>query len=150
MFSEEHITAIVSALFGGGALSGVGGWLLRGRHTNRDERRTAVHSNELAALLEVALRKSPTLKSINEKLNRDCENIHDMQLEQLRQTLFRHPFDQNSHKDAIKAGEKYARLGGNSTGHTRLQKLAEDYERRIEYNDWDYTPGHHPGEGGKS
>ena len=138
MFSEEHITAIVSALFGGGALSGVGGWLLHGWHTRRDERRTVVHSNELAAILEVALQKSPTLKSINEKLNRDYENIQDMQLEQLRQTLFRHPFDQNSHKDAITAGEKYVRLGGNSTGHTRLQKLSEDYERRIETNDWTY------------
>lgn len=138
MFSEEHITAIVSALFGGGALSGVGGWLLRGWHTRRNDKHTLVHSNELAAILEVALQKSPTLKSINEKLNRDYENIHDMQLEQLRQTLFRHPFDQNSHKDAIKAGEKYVRLGGNSTGHTRLQKLDEDYERRIETNDWNY------------
>ena len=30
-------------------------------------------------------------------------------------------------------------MGGNGTGHIRLEQLEDDYRRRLEADDWDYT-----------
>ena len=38
--------------------------------------------------------------------------------------------------------------GFGGVGHIRLNQVREDYAKRLEYDDWDYTPGHHPGKGG--
>ena len=37
-------------------------------------------------------------------------------------------------------GKQYIDDGGNGPGHIRYEQLVDDYRRRMEENDWDYSP----------
>lgn len=135
MLSDDSIVAIVTAVIGSGGFGGLTGWFTQ--HLAR--RKNALTRNDL--------------KPIEDKLDRDYEHMHmidgqmeqlsgsfyDFRITQLRQCLFAHPFDQNSHQSAIESGEMYIKLGGNGVGHKRLAQLVDNYEHRVETDDWDYT-----------
>lgn len=144
--SEASIVAIVAAVLGSGGLWAFVQWLL-GR---RDR---MVRKDELARCVEQALAGSPTIEGINRKLDRDLDRFDedgrrlDAQDEQLRairlivlrQCLFASPRDRNAHESALEYGAEYMRLGGNGPGHIRYEQLQDDYRRRLESDDWDYT-----------
>ena len=102
------------------------------------------------------------LKTIEDKLDTDYDhltdidghletldqNMNEIMLINLRQCIFANPRDRNAQESILQSGEQYLKLGGNGVGHIRLNQVREDYAKRLEYDDWDYTPGHHPGEGG--
>ena len=107
---------------------------------------------------------SDDLKPIEDKLDKDYnhftdidehletvdQNMTEIMLINLRQCIFANPHDRNAQESILQSGEQYLKLGGNGVGHIRLNQVREDYAKRLEYDDWDYTPGHHPGEGGES
>jgi hypothetical protein len=113
-------------------------WLARGH--------AVVRKADIGVELEKALAASPTIKVMGEKLNRDYAHmehidreLREFRLTQLRQCLFAHPYDQNSHQSAIESGEAYIALGGNGVGHKRLAQLEDNYAQRVAADDWDYT-----------
>jgi hypothetical protein len=135
VFSEDSIVAIVTAIIGSGGLGGFTGWLTQ--HLSR--RRSAVTRDDLLPL--------------EEKLDRDYrhfseldEQVKDIRLIVLRQSLFGQPRDQNEYKSAIDNGEAYLRYGGNGTGHIRLDQLKREYEIRERIGDW--NPDHDVMKGG--
>lgn len=142
----ELIIAIVTSVIGSGGLWAFLQWWM-------DRRRQTVRRDELAEVVEQALAGSPTIRDINAKLDRDFERMqkqdewnhrHDEEMRQnrlvsLRQCLFAHPRDRNAHESALESGREYVRLGGNGSGHIRLEQLEDDYRRRLESNDWDYS-----------
>ena len=144
--SETAITAIVVAVLGSGGLWAFVQWLI-------ERRRQSVRRDELAEVVERALADSPTIRDITAKLDRDWERMneqdawnrkHDEEMRQnrlvsLRQCLFAHPRDRNAHESALESGREYVRLGGNGSGHIRLEQLEDDYRRRLESGDWDYS-----------
>lgn len=128
MLHEESVVTLLSAILGSSALGGIGGWM----------------AQKLKRYQHMVT--SDDLKPIEEKLDRDYEHMNridrgllEFRLTQLRQCLFAHPFDQNSHQSAIESGEMYIKLGGNGVGHKRLAQLVDNYEHRVETDDWDYT-----------
>lgn len=137
---------IVVAVLGSQGLWAVAQWWL-------ERRRKTVRRDELAEVVERALGESPTIRDINAKLDRDWERMgrqdewnhrHDEEMRQnrlvsLRQCLFAHPRDRNAHESALESGREYIALGGNGSGHIRLEQLEDDYRRRLETGDWDYT-----------
>ena len=142
----ELIIAIVTSVIGSGGLwAFLQCWL--------DRRRQTVRRDELAEVVERALADSPTIRDINAKLDRDFARMerqdewnarHDEEMRQnrlvsLRQCLFAHPRDRNAHESALESGREYVRLGGNGSGHIRLEQLEDDYRRRLESGDWDYS-----------
>lgn len=142
----EIIIAIVTSVIGSGGLWAFLQWWM-------DRRRQTVRRDELAEVVEQALAGSPTIRDINAKLDRDFERMqkqdewnarHDEEMRQnrlvsLRQCLFAHPRDRNAHESALESGREYVRLGGNGSGHIRLEQLEDDYRRRLETGDWDYS-----------
>lgn len=142
----ELIIAIVTSVIGSGGLWAFLQWWM-------DRRRQTVRRDELAEVVEQALADSPTIRDINAKLDRDFDRMqkqdewnhrHDLEQRQnrlvsLRQCLFAHPRDRNAHESALESGREYVRLGGNGSGHIRLEQLEDDYRRRLESNDWDYS-----------
>ena len=142
----EIIIAVVTSVLGSGGLWAFLQWLM-------DRRRQTVRRDELAEVVEQALADSPTIRDINAKLDRDFERMqqqdewnrrHDEEMRQnrlvsLRQCLFAHPRDRNAHESALESGREYVRLGGNGSGHIRLEQLEDDYRRRLETGDWDYS-----------
>lgn len=137
---------IVVAVLGSQGLWAVAQWWL-------ERRRKTVRRDELAEVVERALGESPTIRDINAKLDRDWERMgrqdewnhrHDEEMRQnrlvsLRQCLFAHPRDRNAHESALESGREYIAMGGNGTGHIRLEQLEDDYRRRLENDDWDYS-----------
>lgn len=146
--SETAIVALVAAILGGGGLLTFIQWFV-------DRRRSSVRRDELAGCIEKALSESATIKEINGKLDRDYdrfgrdaerldaqdEQLRAIRLIVLRQCLFASPRDRNSHESALEYGAEYVRLGGNGPGHIRYEQLKDDYRRRLETDDWDYSPG---------
>lgn len=144
--SEESIVMIIVAVLGSQGVWAVVQWFL-------DKRRKTVRRDELAEVVERALGESPTIRDINAKLDRDFARMerqdewnhrHDEEMRQnrlvsLRQCLFAHPRDRNAHESALESGREYIQLGGNGSGHIRLEQLEDDYRRRLESGDWDYT-----------
>lgn len=142
----EMIVAIVTSVIGSGGLWAFLQWWL-------DRRRQTVRRDELAEVVEQALAGSPTIRDINAKLDRDFERMqrqdewnrrHDEEMRQnrlvsLRQCLFAHPRDRNAHESALESGREYIQLGGNGSGHIRLEQLEDDYRRRLGSGDWDYS-----------
>lgn len=142
----ELIIAIVTSVIGSGGLWAFLQWWM-------DRRRQTVRRDELAEVVERALADSPTIRDINAKLDRDFERMqrqdewnhrHDEEMRQnrlvsLRQCLFSHPRDRNAHESALESGREYIAMGGNGTGHIRLEQLEDDYRRRLEADDWDYS-----------
>ena len=137
---------IVVAVLGSQGLWAVAQWWL-------ERRRKTVRRDELAEVVERALGESPTIRDINAKLDRYWERMerqdewnhrHDEEMRQnrlvsLRQCLFAHPRDRNAHESALESGREYIAMGGNGTGHIRLEQLEDDYRRRLEDDDWDYS-----------
>lgn len=137
---------IVVAVLGSQGVWAVVQWWL-------DKRRKTVRRDELAGVVERALGESPTIRGITAKLDRDWERMqqqdewnrrHDEEMRanrlvSLRQCLFVHPRDRNAHESALESGREYVRLGGNGSGHIRLEQLEDDYRRRLEADDWDYS-----------
>lgn len=140
--SEESIVMIVVAVLGSQGLWAFWQWWLERRHKT-------VRRDEMAGIVERALADSTTIKDIELKLDRDYEHLQrlDAQDEQLsairlivlRQCLFSRPHDRTAHESALEYGAEYIRLGGNGPGHVRYEQLREDYRRRLETGDWDYT-----------
>jgi hypothetical protein len=133
--SEDSIVAIVTAIIMSGALSSLAGWATQ----HLAKRRGTVTKADLevfARQLEKGDRHFDVLDRQEQQL---VGQIHDLKLIVLRQCLFAHPFDQNSHESAIQSGREYSRIGGNGVGHIRLTQLEENYARRVHDDDWDYT-----------
>lgn len=142
----EIIIAVITSVLGSGGVWAFLQWWL-------DRRRQTVRRGELADVVEQALADSPTIRDINAKLDRDFERMqkqdewnhrHDEEMRQnrlvaLRQCLFAHPRDRNAHESALESGREYIAMGGNGTGHIRLAQLEDDYRRRLEADDWDYS-----------
>ena len=139
------IAIVTSTLSSGGVWAFLQWWL--------DRKRRTVRRDELAECIEQALADSPTIRDITVKLDRDWERMreqdewnrkHDEEMRQnrlvsLRQCLFAHPRDRNAHESALESGREYIAMGGNGTGHIRLEQLEDDYRRRLEADDWDYS-----------
>ena len=146
MLHEESVVTIISAILGSSALGGIGGWM----------------AHKLKRYRHIVT--SDDLQPINKKLDRDCthftdidghletldRNMTEIMLINLRQCIFANPHDRNAQESILQSGEQYLKLGGNGVGHIRLTQVREDYAKRLEFDDWDYTPGHHPGEGSES
>lgn len=142
----DIIIAIVTSTLGSGGVWAFLQWWL-------DRKRRTVRRDELAECIEQALADSPTIRDITVKLDRDWERMreqdewnrkHDEEMRanrlvSLRQCLFARPRDRNAHESALESGREYIALGGNGSGHIRLEQLEDDYRRRLETGDWDYT-----------
>ena len=130
-------------------------------------RRDRKQSDRIAETVEQAIRVSPTILEIKDKLDRDYQRQNNTderlekinstlktseegrvaaRLEVLRMSLFMAPHDQYSHIHSMNDGKRYLELGGNGEGHAQYNRLVKDYQDRLKYNDWDYTPGHRIGE----
>ena len=42
------------------------------------------------------------------------------------------------HEHQLDAGKAYTEHGSNGAGHVRYQQLADDYQQRLNSNDWNY------------
>lgn len=143
------IAGIITAVIGSQGVWAFVKWLI-------ERRRKTVHRDELAKCVEQALSSSPTIHGINEKLDRDLlrfdadnkrldsqsEQLKSIKLIVLRQCLFASPHDRNAHESALEYGKEYIDEGGNGPGHIRYNQLSDDYRRRLEADDWDYSPCH--------
>lgn len=110
--APEIIATVAAAVVGSGAAQTAVSWAL-GRAGGREQDR-----------VEQAIENSPTIREI--------------QLELDRQTLFAEPRSRAEHEHQLDVGEAYLRLGGNGAGHLRLEQLQQDYEHRLETNNWTY------------
>lgn len=110
--AAELIATVAAAVIGSGAAQTVVSWAL-GRAGGKETDR-----------VEKAIEASPTIREI--------------QLELDRQTLFAEPKSRAEHEHQLDVGESYLRLGGNGAGHLRLEQLQQDYERRLQTNNWTY------------
>lgn len=110
--APEIIATVVAAVIGSGAAQTAVSWAL-GRAGGREQDR-----------VEQAIEHSPTIREI--------------QLELDRQTLFAEPKSRAEHEHQLDVGAAYIRLGGNGAGHLRLEQLQQDYERRLQTDDWTY------------
>lgn len=110
--APEIIATVAAAVVGSGAAQTAVSWIL-GRAGGREQDR-----------VERAIEASPTIREI--------------QLELDRQTLFAEPRSRAEHEHQLDIGTAYLKLGGNGAGHLRLEQLQQDYERRLETNNWIY------------
>ena len=110
--APEIIATVVATVIGSGAAQTAVSWAL-GRAGGREQDR-----------VEQAIEHSPTIREI--------------QLELDRQTLFAEPKSRAEHEHQLDVGATYIRLGGNGAGHLRLEQLQQDYERRLQTDDWTY------------
>ena len=146
MLHEESVVALLSAILGSSALGGIGGWMAQKLRRYQH----MVTSDDLKPI-EKKLDKDYThFTDIDKHLNALDRSTTEIMLINLRQCIFANPHDRNAEESILQSGEEYLRLGGNGVGHIRLNQVREDYAKRLEYDDWDYTPGHHPGEGSES
>ena len=146
MLHEESIVTLLSAILGSSALGGIGGWMAQ----KLKRYRHMVTSDDLKPLEEKLDNDYTHFTDIDEHLEALDQSMNEIMLINLRQCLFSNPHDRNAQESILQSGEQYLKLGGNGVGHIRLNQVREDYAKRLEYDDWDYTPGHHPGEGGES
>lgn len=130
-------------------------------------RRNRKQSDHIMEAVENAIISSPTIIEMKNELNCGCQHQNmtderldnidrtlktareerlEARLEVLRMSLFLAPHDQYSHIHSMNDGKKYLELGGNGEGHEQYNRLVKDYQERLKYNDWDYTPGHRIGE----
>ena len=145
MLREESIVTLLSAILGSSALGGIGGWMAQ----KLKRYRHMVTSDDLKPIEEKLDKDYKHFNDIDEHLETLDRSTNEIMLINLRQCLFANPHDRNAHESILQSGEQYLQLGGNGVGHIRLNQVREDYAKRLECDDWDYTPGHHPGEGGK-
>lgn len=138
MVSEDAIVAICVTVFGAG-----GFWELLRRWLDR--RNGDASREDLKKAVSETIDESQSIADIRRKLNHDFERlddqdkrIHDLHLIVLRHYLFITPLDRRMHEAALQAGKEYLDLGGNGVGHTQVELLRADYERRMRDNDWDY------------
>lgn len=110
--AAELIATVAAAVIGSGAAQTVVSWAL-GRAGGKEQER-----------VERAIETSPVIREI--------------QLELDRQTLFAEPKSRAEHEHQLDVGESYLRLGGNGAGRLRLEQLQQDYERRLQDNNWAY------------
>lgn len=110
--AAELIAAVAAAVIGSGAAQTAVSWAL-GRADGKEQER-----------VEQAIEASPTIREI--------------QLELDRQTLFAEPKSRAEHEHQLDVGTAYLKLGGNGAGHLRLEQLQQDYERRLQTDDWTY------------
>lgn len=110
--AAELIATVAAAVIGSGAAQTAVSWAL-GRAGGKEQEH-----------IEQAIESSPTIREI--------------QLELDRQTLFAEPKSRAEHEHQLDVGETYLKLGGNGAGHLRLEQLQQDYERRLQTNDWTY------------
>ena len=144
MLHEESVVTLLSAILGSSALGGIGGWMAQKLKRHRQ----MVTSDDLKPIEDKLDKDYNRFADIDEHLEALDQSTNEIMLINLRQCLFANPRDRNAHESILQSGEQYLRLGGNGVGHIRLNQVREDYAKRLEYDDWDYTPGHHPGEGG--
>ena len=145
MLHEESIVTLLSAILGSSALGGIGGWMAQ----KLKRYRHMVTSDDLKPIEEKLDNDYTHFTDIDKHLKALDQSMNEIMLVNLRQCLFANPHDRNAHESILQSGEQYLKLGGNGVGHVRLNQMREDYAKRLEYDDWDYTPGHHPGEGSK-
>lgn len=110
--APEIIATVAAAVIGSGAAQTAVSWAL-GRADGKEQER-----------VEQAIESSPTIREI--------------QLELDRQTLFAEPRSRAEHEHQLDVGETYLKLGGNGAGHLRLEQLQQDYEHRLQTDDWTY------------
>lgn len=116
MNTETIILTLVSILLGPGVVTAIVQWVFR----RLDARRDRDHERAVAS--------SPAIRRL--------------ELEIYRQALFQHTDSRIQHEYQLQAGKTYLTLGGNGPGHVRYQQLTDDYRRRLDTDDWDYTPRH--------
>lgn len=126
--SEVSVVTILVAVIGSGGFTMLTAWILR--RVDRKSRTVTIQD----------------LKPIVEKLDRDYEHfslldeqVRDIKLIVLRQCLFAKPRDRQSHESALQSGDEYLTMGGNGVGHVRLTWLQDQYRKRLDADDWDYT-----------
>ncbi|MDN6768876.1 MAG: hypothetical protein L0L45_03425 [Bifidobacterium mongoliense] len=146
MLHEESVVALLSAILGSSALGGIGGWMAQ----KLKRYRHMVTSDDLKPIEEKLDKDYTHFTDIDKHLNALDRSTTEIMLINLRQCIFANPHDRNAEESILQSGEEYLRLGGNGVGHIRLNQVREDYAKRLECDDWDYTPGHHPGEGSES
>lgn len=110
--APEIIATVAAAVVGSGAAQTAVTWVL-GRAGGKEQDR-----------VERAIEASPTIRAI--------------QLELDRQTLFAEPKSRAEHEHQLNVGEAYLKLGGNGAGHLWLEQLQQDYEHRLQTNNWTY------------
>lgn len=81
-----------------------------------------------------------TEQEIKELLEKSIKTVDDMQLADWRAELFLDPRSREHHEHLLDVGDEYIKAGGNGSGHVRLNQLTENYDYRLEHNDWDYRP----------
>ncbi len=132
---DQLVIAIIAGIFGSGILSTLVAWLLE---------RVDSHNNAPTAA---------DLAEVNEKLRNDyvmlekSKNEHDefraeirqLRIERMRGELFAQVRSKDQHEHLIDMGREYLELGGNGAGHLQLERLEDDYTRRLSSGDWDYT-----------
>lgn len=130
--SEEAIVTIIVAVLGSQGL-----WAAIQAFWNR--KKHAVSTQEVDRLLQ----------PLQEKLDHDYQRMEGFEttLTQIQQAVYRQclmasPRDRNAHESALEYGERYLQIGGNGPGHVRYEQLVDDYRRRLESNDWDYSTRH--------
>lgn len=143
MLHEESIVQLASALLGSSALGGIMGWMAQ----KFKRYRHMVTSDDLQPINEKLDRDYTHFTDIDNHLAKLDASVNEIMLINLRQCIFANPHDRNAQESILQSGEQYLKLGGNGVGHIRLEQVRQDYAERLEYDDWDYTPGHHPGEG---
>lgn len=146
MLHEESVVTLISAILGSSALGGIGGWMAQKLRRYQH----MVTSYDLKPIEKKLDNDYTHFTNIDKHLNALDRSTTEIMLINLRQCIFANPHDRNAEESILQSGEEYLRLGGNGVGHIRLNQVREDYAKRLEYNDWDYTPGHHPGEGSES
>jgi uncharacterized membrane-anchored protein YhcB (DUF1043 family) len=66
------------------------------------------------------------------------EEVSDIHLSILRSQLFAQTTSREHEEAQLEAGKLYLSKGGNGSGHIRYQQLCEDYQRRLNDDDWVY------------
>ena len=144
MLHEESIVTLLSAILGSSALGGIGGWMAQKLKRHRH----MVTSDDLKPIEEKLDKDYTHFTDIDKHIDTLDRGMNEIMLINLRQCIFANPRDRNAQESILQSGEQYLKLGGNGVGKIRLNQVREDYAKRLECDDWDYTPGHHPGEGG--
>lgn len=121
--TPDMIAALVGAVLGSGTAGSVTSWVL----SRIDRHRDMLTRSDLDAALEA----SPVLHALGDR-------VHDLELDQLRDRLMVDATNRQQQERQLEDGKRYLELGGNGTGHARLDVITDDYERRLRDDDWDY------------
>lgn len=117
-----------------------------------DRRRGILRREDIDDAVEHALNNSSALTTLRDEIHQNTQRLerqeewnerHEREMRShklvtLRQCLFAHPRDRVAHESALDSGREYIALGGNGAGHLRLRQLEDDYQHRLETDDWDY------------